>query len=134
MCANAAIDWGSWKQTTVSRSTTESEIVALDTGTKRTLYTRKHEKDLDIGHGEPTTIYEDNNGAVSWAKHRRRTKQTKHIAIRFAAVSDDMEQKRVSVEEINTDENCADIFTKGLAFIKFAKHRKKIGVVDTNSK
>jgi hypothetical protein len=130
--ANAALDWGSWIQTVVARSTTESEIVALDTGDKRQLWLRKHEKELDIGHGKPSKIFEDNNGAIAWAKDRRRTKHTKHIAVRFAAVSDDVEQDRVSIEGVNTDENVADIFTKGLAFFKFSKFRAMLGMVDTN--
>lgn len=130
--AGAAIDWGSYKQTGVARSTTEAEIVALDTASRRALWIRKLEKDLNIGHGEPTTIFEDNNGAISWSVNKRRTKQTKHIAVKFFAISDDIEHKRIAVKPVATDENTADIFTKGLAFPKFSKFRAMLGVVDLN--
>ena len=134
LCAKAAIDWGSWKQTGVARSSTESEIIALDTAARRVLWVRKLEKELDIGHGEPSVIYEDNHGAISWAKDRRRTKYSKHISVRFFAVSDDVEQKRIAVLPIDSNENPADLFTKPLPVIKFNKFRTMIGVVDLNSK
>jgi hypothetical protein len=134
MFAGAAVDWGSWKQTGVSRSTTQAEIVALDTCAKRVLWIRKLEKELDIGHGQPTSIFEDNNGAISWAVHRRRTKENKHIDVKFFAVSDDVEQGRITVKPIDTSENPADIFTKGLASVKFSKFRTMLGVFDLSKR
>ena len=44
-----------------------------------------------------------------------------------------MEQERITVEEINTEDNLADMFTKGLAFPKFSKFRTALGIVDTKS-
>lgn len=129
-----AIDWGSWKQTGIARSSTEAEIVALDTTARRVLWARKLEKELDIGHGEPTKIYEDNNGAISWAVNRKRSKLTKHISVKFFAVSDDVEQKHITVPSIASADNPADLFTKPLQRVKFTKFRTQIGVVDLNSK
>jgi hypothetical protein len=133
--AGAAVDWCSNKQTCVSRSSAEAEIVALDTATKKVLYVRKLERAMDIGTKRdgvqhPSVIHEDNDAAIAISTKNIRSKRTKHIDIQYFAVTDDIDKGRIQVDPVDTDENIADIFTKPLGRVKFEKFRAMLGVVD----
>jgi hypothetical protein len=51
---------------------------------------------------------------------------TKHIDVRFHYVCDLIEQKRIDIIWVPTDENSADMFTKNLGHIKFEKFRSML--------
>ena len=65
---NGTISWSSRKQPTVAKSSTEAGYVALSSATQETIWLRclmKDGKQMDA----PTTIYEDNQGAIELAKN-----------------------------------------------------------------
>lgn len=125
----AAVDWKCTKQTGTARSSAEAELVALDTAIKDALWFRKLQADLYVGDGEPITVYEDNSAARIIASENRRTSKTKHIDTKYFAVCQDVAEGRVAVEPVRTDDNLADLFTKGLERTKFQRFRQLIGVV-----
>jgi hypothetical protein len=125
----AATDWRSVKQSCTARSTAEAELVALDLAVKDALWLRKLEKGLDIGSGLPTVVHEDNEAALAIATTNRRTARTKHIDVQYFAVTQDVEEERVEIAPVRSEDNRADIFTKGLEAIKFRGFRMSLGVV-----
>lgn len=124
-----ALSWKSKKQQAPARSSAESEIMALDLAVREARWLRK----LAIGLGmstKPIKIHEDNSAAIAISAKHRRTQRTKHIDVQYFAVCDDVEQKRVEISPVASEDNVADIFTKGLDRVKFEKFRKMLGVVE----
>ena len=80
-------------------------------------------KDLGKQVDAPTTIYEENQGAIELAKNAKYHSRTKHIDIR--AVSNE-----IRVIYCRTEDMVADIMTKGLPKPAFEKLGDLLGVHD----
>lgn len=126
----ASLDWGTKRQTTVARNTAEAELHALDRTTKKMLWMRYLEDDMDIGHGAATVIREDNRAVNIMASQPFRSEKMKHVAIENFAVQHDVEQGRIIVLPVATEDNVADAFTKSLERTKFEFFRDAMGVID----
>ena len=72
-----------------------------------------------------STVFEDNNGAISTATAVRLSPRTKHIAVKYHFFKSHInEDSGISLSKIDANLQKADIFTKGLAPQKFADIRK----------
>jgi hypothetical protein len=70
-------------------------------------------------------IFEDNNGTLGLAKSPKLTPRTKHIAVKYHWFKDQIgEEKGFIIEKVESRDQKADIFTKGLPSILFAHVRK----------
>ena len=68
-----------------------------------------------------STVFEDNNGALALATSPKITPRTKHIAVKYHFFKTHVGcDKGLEIEQIDTDVQKADIFTKGLLANKFA--------------
>ena len=103
---NGTISWSSRKQPTVAKSSTEAEYVALSSATQEAIWLRRLMKDFGKQTDAPTTIYEDNQGAIELAKNAKYHSRTKHIDIR--AVSNEIRGIYCRTEDM-----VADKMTKG---------------------
>jgi hypothetical protein len=83
---SASLDFESRKQTFVTKSTFESETVALDEGARSAIWLRELLGDLGYLQKDPTILYEDNELAIAFSKHSSDFKRTKHIHIRYCYV------------------------------------------------
>ena len=132
------VHWASKLQQEVSLSTCESEYIALAQALRelipmcRMLDTFKKAFSLPEGDNVnvKSKIFEDNNGAISMASTPQMSPRTKHIATKYHFVKQYFGTKCISdhpfvLEKIDTKEQKADIFTKGLDVITF-KHLRKI--------
>ena len=79
---------------------------------------------------EPLTISCDNQGAIALAKDNKYHARTKHIDLRYHFVREAVEDKKIKVAYIPTDENVSDIFTKPLPKPKFQKFVELLGLRD----
>ncbi|CAN0346954.1 unnamed protein product, partial [Discosporangium mesarthrocarpum] len=78
---NAALSWPSHKQSLVTRSSTECELVSLVEATDKARYLWTFLQ--EIGHdAAPVPIMEDNKGTFDLAQHASFSKRTKHITVR----------------------------------------------------
>ena len=127
-----AISWKSKKQSAPARSSAEAEIMALDLAVREARWLRKLAKDLQMDT-QPTTIHEDNSAAIAISAKHRRTPRTKHIDVQYFAVSDDIKRGLVEVKPVASEDNVADIFTKGLEKTKFEKFRNMLGLVEPST-
>ena len=128
LMSNGAISWTSRKQPTVALSTSEAEYIALCLATQECVWLRQLRKDLKINDPNPTTINEDNQGAIAMSKNPVLHKRTKHIDIKFHFVREKVEDETIQVNYCPRDEMIADIFTKPLPQEKFEKLRSKLGL------
>jgi hypothetical protein len=72
-----------------------------------------------------STVFEDNNGAISTATAVRMTPRTKHIAVKYHFFKSHVNAGTgISLAKIDTNLQKADIFTKGLAPQKFMEIHK----------
>jgi hypothetical protein len=121
-------------QTEVALPTTEAEYIALSQAMRELLPMRTLLQEvgqgLKLDFAQPaivhSTVFEDNNGALSLATSPKITPRTKHIAIKYHHFRTSVgRDKGIEILKINTDvRQKADIFTKGLAQDKFEALRK----------
>jgi hypothetical protein len=72
-----------------------------------------------------STMFEDNNDAISTATAVKRTSRTKHIVVKYHFFKSHIDAGTgISLSKMNTNLQKADIFTKGLAPQKFVEIRK----------
>jgi hypothetical protein len=71
-----------------------------------------------------SSVFEDNNGPHILATMPRMTPRFKHIAVLYHFFREHFTAGTFKIFKIATDENQADIFTKGLDRIKFQALRK----------
>ena len=69
MVANGVVSWSSKKQSTVAKSTTEAEYVALSQATQEAIWLRRLLCDLGCKADGPTLRNEDNQGAIEVARN-----------------------------------------------------------------
>jgi transposase InsO family protein len=127
--AGGAISWASSKQRVIARSSAEAELVALDQCAREGLWLRKLEHDLKTAQG-PTVLREDNEAAIAISEKNQRTKRTKHIDVKYFAISDNIEKGSFLIRPVNSADNLSDTFTKGLGRSKFQQFREAMGVID----
>ena len=116
-----------------ARSTAESELRALDLGTRDALWLRKMAEAFRMPDGETAIpIYEDNQSCYYIAKNNKWTSATKHVANMYFAVRDDIVDERIDLRPVDTKDNLADMFTKALRPVCFERFRLAIGVRDAS--
>ncbi len=75
--------WSSKRQSSVSRSTTEAEYIVLSNACQEGVWLRRLLSDIKLKQVDPTTIYEDNQGAIQLSRNPKFHNRTKHIDISF---------------------------------------------------
>ena len=135
MCrlGNAIIAWKSKKQPIVALSSTEAEYIALCAETQEVLWLRRLLAGIDLLQKDPTTIFEDNQGAMALSKNPKNHSRTKHIDVKFHFVRESVNNGTIAVEYRPTAEMVADTLTKGLAKPKFEKFRNDRGFLNVTS-
>lgn len=127
--AGGAVAWSSKKQATVALSTSEAEYIAATHAAKQVIWHRSLLRELNFPIPTTSTIFSDNQAAISIAHHPEFHARTKHIDIAHHFLRDHVENGILNTVYINTDENVADIFTKGLAGTKHHDFTYMIGVI-----
>ena len=120
------------RQKTVARSSTEAEYVALSMAAQEAIWMRSLLYDMGLGVEGPTTILEDNNGAIDLSKNDKNHNRTKHIDIAYHFTRERVQSGELKVLHCPTSDMTADILTKGLARVQFQKLRDALGVCDWN--
>ena len=126
---SGAVSWSSKKQTSIALSSTEAEYISSSEATKEAIWIRRFL--LDIGHPQTlaTTILIDNQAAIAIARNPTFHARTKHIEIRYHFIREKLESGEIDVEYVPTDDQIADILTKGLARQKHEYFSTEIGLV-----
>ena len=132
--ADCPVIWQSKLQATIALSTMEAEYMALSMAMKSVIPFQETVRAtaLAIGLDEnylttfKTSVWEDNMGALTLANLEpgQVTPSSKHYAIKFHWFRQFLKPNRVEIHKIATDEQKADILTKGLVEAKFIAIRK----------
>ena len=114
LLAGRAISWSSKKQATVTLSTAEAEYIAATHTAKQILWHQSLFNELEIPQPETSILFSDNQAVISISHHPKSHARMKHIDIIHHFLCDLVESGTIKIIYIQTWENLADIFTKGL--------------------
>ena len=121
----------STRQKLNTKSSTESELVAVNDLMPQVLWTRYflEAQGYDI---KDSIVHQDNQSSMKLEKHGRASssKRTRHINVRYFFVTNRIASKEVSVAYCPTSEMIADFFTKPLQGQDFRKFRDMILNID----
>ena len=76
----------------------------------------------------PLSIYCDNSVVVFMAKNNKTGSRSKHIDIKYLAISERVKEKKVVIEHISTELMIVDPLTKGMPPLKFKDHVVNMGL------
>ncbi|GJW50916.1 putative ribonuclease H-like domain-containing protein [Tanacetum coccineum] len=112
------ISWQCKKQTIVANSTTEAEYVAAASCCRQVLWMQYQMMDYGFNFMN-TKIHIDNESTICIVKNPIYHSRTKHIEIRHHFIRDCYEKRLIDVIKIHTDNNVADLLTKGFDVTRF---------------
>jgi hypothetical protein len=118
----------STKQKLVSRSSTESELIALTECVSHIIWMRSTMESLGLKQHAATIIYEDNTSTIHMANSGKggKTGNTRHINVRFFFCKENIDNGEIEVRYISTEEQRADLLTKPLQGSLFLRHRSTL--------
>jgi gluconate kinase len=125
---NNLISWFSKKQNCVSLSTVEVEYIAVESSCSQLVWMKQMLKEYYVEQ-DVLTLYCDNLSAIYISKNPIQHSRTKHIDIRHHFIKDLVEEKVVTLEHVDIEEQLADIFTKALDAKQFENLRGKLGIL-----
>jgi len=114
------------KQKIVTKSSTESELIALSDLCSLVIWNRE----FLIAQGEnppPTTVYQDNQSTMALVNRGvSSSERTRHIKIRHFWVKDQIDNGEVEIVYLPTTDMTADILTKPLQGESFNRLRRML--------
>ena len=114
------------RDTTISHSSTEAEIKALDLAIREATWFRGFLYELGYPQTQPTIIYTDNKAATILADTNNISDLTGHLVLRINYIHQEQQNGNIKLKWINTENNVADILTKPLPFTLHEKHSETL--------
>ncbi|XP_074356695.1 secreted RxLR effector protein 161-like [Apium graveolens] len=124
------ISWASQKQRVVALSSCEAEYMAATTAACQSVWLRGLLKEITGQQLGPVILHVDNRSAIELMKNPVQHGRSKHIDVRFHFIRECIEEGKLVVKFVVSQEQRADILTKPLGRIKFEEMRKAIGITD----
>jgi hypothetical protein len=125
--------WASRLQTVFALSTSEAEYIALSTALRDVIPMMDLLKELkEMGHdvqSHPTVhckLFEDNSGALEFAKVAKYRPRTRHINAAWHHFRSHVVDKLITILPIDTKSQLGDVFTKQVSLEDFVRFRKLI--------
>lgn len=124
------VTWRSKKQSVVSRSSAEAEFRALSHGICEGIWLKRVLNELGIQIAESIKTFCDNQSAISIAKNPVHHDRTKHVEIDRHFVKEKIETGVISLINIETSQQVADILTKAVPRKIFDELKSKLGLLN----
>nr|XP_020196891.1 uncharacterized mitochondrial protein AtMg00810-like [Aegilops tauschii subsp. strangulata] len=122
------ISWSSKRQPTVSRSSAEAEYRAVANAVVECSWLQQLLQELLCEVTKATFVYCDNVSVVYLAANPVHHRRTKHIELDIHFVREHVALGRVRVLHVPTDQQFADVMTKGLPTLTFEGFRSSLCV------
>ena len=120
------VHWRSSRQTSTALSSSEAEIVSLCDAVKELVWLRNLMLELRLIDNNPVTIYCDNTSAIRIGTSEKAVHRTKHLRAKFYFCHEQVENKIIDIQYVNTNNQLADYLTKPLQVNKFIEARNKM--------
>ena len=124
--AGAPIMYKTKMQQTVALSSTDAEFVAASETGKIILYIRSILDELGLHIADATPLYIDNAGARQMGNANKPTRRTRHLDIRYFALTEWTEKDLIVLKPILSSNNNSDAMTKALGRQLFTRHKSTI--------
>jgi hypothetical protein len=124
--AGGAVSWKSHRQSMVTLSSTEAELVSAVSAGKEVIHLRRMLKELGAEQIQATKMFEDNQSCIALALSDRRKQRTKHIDVPRHYLKELVDNHQLKLQWKASEDMLADILTKPLGPIKFMKHQQVI--------
>ena len=127
--------WNSKLQSEIALSTLEAEYIALSQGMRELVSARRlvlelgESMDMDLKSvSQVSKVWEDNVGTQNLANSKGplMTSRTKHIGIKYHWFRSKIQPTSIDILRIDTKQQRADMFTKGLTRFEFEVKRKLV--------
>ena len=119
-----AVHCKSTKQGIVTKSSTESELVALSDSLNQGIHIRRFLQSQGYTPG-PLLAYQDNLSCMALVKRgRSAAEKTRHIDIRYFWVKERVTAGEATIEHLPTERMYANVLTKPLQGAQFARERE----------
>lgn len=125
---DGTVSWMTRKQSSVALSSTEAEYVSLSHAVCEAIWLRNLILELGIKLDQPVVLHEDNQSCICIAQEPRDHKRMKHVDIRYNFIREKLQDGTFKIQYIPTNEQLADLFTKGLSRGPFEMLRSKLGL------
>ncbi|KAL6343110.1 hypothetical protein AAG906_018948 [Vitis piasezkii] len=129
MLGSGAISWCSKRQPTVSLSTTEAEYRAATMAAQESTWLIRLMNDLHQLVDYAVPLYCDNQSAVRLAENPVFHARTKHVEVHYHFIREKVLEEEVELKQIKSEDQVADLFTKGLSGSKFESFCHQLGMV-----
>ena len=121
-------------QTEIGLPSTDAQYIALSQSMREVIplmELMKEAKEMNIPIVPSTPkihckIFEDNSGAIEIAKVPKMRPKTKYMNIKYHHFRDYVKKGLVTIQQVSTMEQIADIFTKPLGEAFFQQHHKSL--------
>ena len=127
-----AVSWNSKKQTTVTLSSTKAEYIAGAHAAKEAVWLRQLLAELGQGTSSPTILHIDNQSAIAIAWNPEFHEHTKHIDVRYHFLWQVVDDGALELVYTPTQDQVADILTKGLPPALHIKFMRAMGICQLN--
>lgn len=124
------IIWSSRRQRSITRSSHESEYIALSQGCQNLLWVLKLLRQVHY-NTSTVTVHVDNQGTIETTRNGNHSERTKHIDIAYKYGRELVKEGIIDLQYCPTNNMTADILTKALGFEKFEWFRNSIGLIKT---
>jgi len=131
--AGCSAHWSSKLQTEIALSTAEAEYIALSQALREVIPTMCFLEELkpviDLYVPTPRVhckVFEDNTACIAMASAKKFSPRTKHIALKYHHFRSAVNEGKIKIFHVDTNEQIADIFTKPLKIDQFRYLRQKL--------
>jgi Reverse transcriptase (RNA-dependent DNA polymerase) len=124
------VTWKSKKQNVIARSSAEAEYRAMASTTSELIWIKQLLVELGINTREPMKMYCDNQAARHIASNPVFHERTKHIEVDCHFIREKIQGKEIETPFVKSQDQLADIFTKGLESRPFKENTNKLGLID----
>jgi hypothetical protein len=129
----ATISWSSKRQSIVTTSTLEAELVAAARACKEVVWARGLLQEVGLQQHGATPMWEDNQGCIAVCQDASTSTLTRHLEVQYFFTREKIRTGAVDMRYIPTQEQLADLLTKPLERTVLRKLRAAVGVVNASS-
>ena len=128
LLANGAVTWTSRMQKRPAKGSTDAEYQALSEACSEAAWLLNLQGEIGYAPTGPMPLLSDNQGAIFNAINPAHDRRLKHMDLSYHFIRDFVEQGRIDIRYVPTDEMIADTLTKPLGRTKFEYFRTLLGV------
>ena len=122
------VHWKTLKQSITAKSTAEAEYIALSQAISDGIFLRSILLELRIDMSRPIKIYEDNQAAIQIATNPVYKSKVKQVNVHYHFIRYYVKMGIVEITHIQSKDQVADMFTKGLNGPMFKCLKDKLGM------